>query len=123
MGGSGTDLGLKPHGADRPGAAAAPAGKLFELTYAQAGFLATAHSYGYATVQITGLQRPRHNVLTCLIPSSMPCWRSYNHRCPPARDSTQVIPPLTFTENGTDPGCCQDVVASFGLYRCVRFDH
>jgi hypothetical protein len=46
---------------------------------------------------------PRHNVLTCLVPSSMVSRLSPGHRCLPCGDATQMIPQPTFTENGTDP--------------------
>src|SRR5215218_5898554 len=52
---------------------------------------------------------PRHNALTCLVPSLMVCWLSHGHRCLPFGDSTQMMPQPTFTENGTDPGIRDEV--------------
>jgi hypothetical protein len=48
-------------------------------------------------------QSQRYNVRTCLFPSSMDCWHSHSHRCLPAGNSTPMMPPPTFIENGTDP--------------------
>jgi hypothetical protein len=48
-------------------------------------------------------QSPRHNVLTCLVPSSMGCWRSHGHRCLPSNDATQMMPPPTFIERSRRP--------------------
>jgi hypothetical protein len=61
-----------------------------------------------------GLPRksPRHNILTCLFPSSMVGWLSHGHRCLPSGDATQMIPLPMFIENGTDPGCCGELWAS-----------
>jgi hypothetical protein len=47
---------------------------------------------------------PRHNDLTCLVPSLMVCWLSHGHQCLPFGDATQMMPQPTVTENGTDPG-------------------
>jgi hypothetical protein len=53
-----------------------------------------------------GLPRrsPRHNVSTCLVPSSMVCRLSHGHGCVSSDDATRMLPQPPFIENGTDPG-------------------
>jgi len=45
----------------------------------------------------------RHTACTGLVSASMICWCSQGHRCPPAGDSTPMMPAPAFIENGTDP--------------------
>jgi hypothetical protein len=66
-------------------------------------------------------QSPRHNGLTYFFPSSKVCWLSPGHRCLPSCDFTQMMPPSTFIENGTDP---QNYEAVWGVsHRVIRLRH
>ena len=42
----------------------------------------------------------------------MVCRRSHGHRWLPPGDAARMIPQPTFTENGTDPGCCGELCKS-----------
>ena len=58
----------------------------------------------------------RLHVLPRLVPSSIVCRLSHDHRCLPSGGATQMMPPCTFIKNGTDPQN-YDAVCSAGVSR------